>query len=364
MVVTVNEVLKDWLDRDYDVREYDRVTKRFPVPDVRRAESPVDIGDLRVGDHVSYLGTFVKSVCRGKTRYSQPYMLLDLSDETGHLQGVIWGKDDGYINRVYEQIGKGKEAVVSGYIQEYPVDSGKLQMVINSINFSDIRVIVPDSHIEGTGDAVMQCILTLESLPAPFQDLALEGLEQHWDGILGSVDPESRRHKYYGGILTHLRLVLKILTYLYNKSPNPARSMLEIVHSAQPDLDKYATLAAGGEDALIRFPASIDYLYQIIVKTQEARKRPTDELSPWSCMVAAVFSEIGKLVEDKRLGSPTFGAQSLLDVADMVGLPYTFIAPIQDLIVTKPVVHRASELPRPADAWILHFAQYLADNIG
>ncbi len=43
-----------------------------------------------------------------------------------------------------------------------------------------------------------------------------------------------------------MRLVLKILTYLYNKSPNPARSMLEIVHSAQPDMDKYATLAAGG----------------------------------------------------------------------------------------------------------------------
>ncbi len=364
MAVTMNEALRDWLDKDYTEREFKRVTERFPVPDVRRADSPVNIEDLQIGDRVEYLGTFVKVVCKAKTRYGQPFLLLDLADETGHLQGVVWTNDEMYVNRMEERIGKGKEAVVNGYVQEYPGGSGKLQMVISTINFEDVRVIVPDAHVLGMGHTVMQCILTIETLPTPFRDLALEGLEGHWDGILDSVDPESKRHKYYSGILTHMRWVLKALTFLYSKSANPSYSMMEIVNAVQPDMERFSAMASGGEGSIVRFPGSVDYLYKIVAKTQEAQKRPGDELSPYACLVAAVYLEIGKLVEDRRIGSTTFGAQTLLDTGEILGLPYAIVAPIQDLIVCKPIVYGVGELPRPSDAWILHFAQYLTDQIG
>ena len=99
-MMTVDEVLKGWPDRDYDDHDLERISKRFPIPTVRRAESLMDIEDLEIGARVSHLGTCVKKVCRGKTRYGRPFMILDLSDETGHLQGVLWERDDSYLNRL------------------------------------------------------------------------------------------------------------------------------------------------------------------------------------------------------------------------------------------------------------------------
>ena len=319
----------------------------------------MDIEDLEIGARVSHLGTCVKKVCRGKTRYGRPFMILDLSDETGHLQGVLWERDDSYLNRLQEKIGAGKEAVVHGFVQEYPVGSKKRQMVISTIQFDDVRIVVSDSRVTGIADTVMQCILALETLPEPFNNLALKGLEKHWDRIVDAVDLESKRHRYGGGIITHLHYLLKILTYLYVKSPTPVRSMLETVHSMQP-----SATAVGGEDIVIRFPGSIDQLYKIIAKTQEARKRPGDELCPYPSIVAAVFIEIGKLVMDKRFGSTTYGAQSLMDIADIIGEPYMVVAPILDLIVAKPVLFGTGEIFRPSNAWILSFAQYVTDTIG
>lgn len=359
MSITVDEVLNDWPDKDYDDYDFERISKRFPIPDVRRAEGSVDIEDLEIGDRVSHFGTYVKTVCRGKTRYGQPFMILDLSDETGNIQGVIWERDDSYLSRLQEKVGKGKEAVVHGFVQEYPVGSEESQMVISSIQFDDIRTVIADSRATGIAETVMQCVLSLETLPEPFRNLALKGLETHWDRIVEAVDPESKRHKYGGGIIAHLRDLLKIVTYLYVKSPDPVRSMLEIVHSAQPD-----ATAVGGEDLVVRFPGSIDHLYKTILKTQEARKRLGDELSPDITMVAGVFSEIGKLVMDKRFGSTTYGAQSVMATAEDIGVSHTVVAPILDLIVTKPVLFGAVDISRPSNAWILSFAQYLTETIG
>lgn len=359
MAIAINEVLSPWLDRDYTEADFERITARFPLPEIRRAESPITIEDLQIGDKVEYLGTSVKVICRAKTRFGQPFLLLDLEDETDHMQGVMWGTDESYLNTLVEKIGKGKEAVASGFVQEYPSSSGKLQMVVNSLDFADIRVIIPDSHVLGLSHTVMQTMLMIESLPEPYKDLALGGLELHWDSLLSAVDPESKRHKYSAGILTHLRWVLKALTYLYGKASNPVHAMLAIILGVQPSL---ADFKAGGR--IEKYPGSVDYLYRILVKAQEAGKRPGDGLSPQSAMVAAVYLETGKIVEDRRIGPATFGAQTLLDVGESLRIPYTVIGPIQDLVVSRPVIYGVDDIQRPTDAWTLHFARYLVDQCG
>lgn len=361
MAVTMNDALTRWLDADYTERDFARVTERFPIPAVRRAESPINIEDVEIGDRVEYLGTHAKIVCRAKTRYGQPFLLLDLSDETDHMQGVFWATDETYVNALVDKIGKGQEAVVTGYIQEYPTSSGKKQMVVNTIDLTDVRVIIPDSHVLGLGHTVMQTILTLETLPGDYKDLALGGLEYHWDAILTAVDPESKRHKYCSGVLTHLRSVLKTLSYLYCTSANPVHSMLKVVHAVQPNL---AHLDSDGTGRIEKYPGSIDYLYRVLAKTQEAQKRPGDELSPHVAMVAAVYLEIGKIVEDRRIGSATFGSQTLVDMRDFLSIPYGVVGPIQDLIVSRPVIFGVDEVQRPTDAWILHFARYITDQCG
>ncbi len=357
--ITVDEVLKGWPDKDYDEYDFERINKRFPIPAVRRAEGPVDIEDLGIGDRVANLGTHIKTACRGKTKYGRPYMIIDMSDETDRLQGVMWEKDDSYLDRLQDKIGRGSEAIVHGYIQEYPLYSGKRQMVLSSIQFDGVIPVTTESRKTGIAETVMQCILALETLPEPYSTLALQGLEQHWDRVVEAVDPESMRHKFGGGIITHLRSLLKVLTYLYVKSPNPVWSMLEIVRSIQPN-----AVAAGGEDMVIRIPGSIDHMYRTIAKTQEALKRPGDELCPYPSFVAGVYVEIGKLVTDKRFGATTYGAESLMEVADDIGVPYKVVAPILDLIVAKPVLVGSGDTSRPSNAWVLNFSQYMADQIG
>lgn len=361
MAITMNDALTTWLDADYSDKDFDRVTERFPVPAVRRAESPINIEDLEIGDRVEYLGTHVKMMCRAKTRYGQPFILLDLSDETDRMQGVLWTTDEMYVNSLVEKIGKGQEAVVTGYIQEYPASSGKKQMVVSTIDLTDVRVIIPDSHVVGLGHTVMQTVLTLETMPDAYKDLALGGLEYHWDALLSAVDPESKRHKYCSGVLTHLRWVLKTLTFLYCTSTNPVYGMLRVIHAVQPDLAHFESAGTGRAE---KFTGSIDYLYRVMGKAEEARKRPGDELSPYAAMVAAVFLEIGKIVEDRRIGSATFGAQTLLDMGQFLKVPYSVVGPIQDLVVSRPVIFGVDEIQRPTDAWILHYARYITDQCG
>ena len=137
--------------------------------------------------------------------------------------------------------------------------------------------------------------------------------------------------------------------------------MLKVIHAVQP---KLAHFDLGGAGRIEKYPGSIDYLYRVLAKTQEAQKRPGDELSPHVAMVAAVYLEIGKIVEDRRIGSATFGAQTLLDMGRFLSVPYSVIGPIQDLVVSRPVIFGVDEIQRPTDAWILHYARYITDQCG
>ena len=142
-------------------------------------------------------------MCRAKMRFGQPVLLLDLSNETDHLQGVMWGIDRTHVDAMAEKIGKCKEAVVTRLIQEYQTSPGKLQMDVNTIDFEEVCVIIPDSHVLGLAHMAMQTILMIETLPNPYNDLTMGGLDLHWNTLLNAVDPESKRHKFCSSILTH-----------------------------------------------------------------------------------------------------------------------------------------------------------------
>ncbi len=363
MMSVLNQLLVGSKENFFDRWDYERVAKRFPVPKIRRAASPEDIAGLSVGTYVSYLGTFIRFISQGTTQSGKYYLNMELTDETGHMQAVVWRHSNSRIEEMRERIGHGKEAVVSGVIHDWPLGSDHKQMTIDNINFDDAIPTVVEPSLLGTIDTVMQIVPALEQLPAPYANLASDCLERYWGELLNSIDQGSTRHRYYGGILGHLRAVLKVLDYLYSES-SPDRAMVEIAKRYQSLLVSGEGVAAGAEGTPVYLPVSIDYLHRILTKTQEALNNPAETLCPWMATVAAVYAEVGKLALDKRIGSDTYGAQCLWKISNELGLSNEEIAPIVDLIISRPALFEVSATPRSADAWILHLADYLASAVG
>lgn len=85
----------------------------------------VKIRDLSAGDNIEVIELRAKNVSQGKIGKSgTPYQHLWLTDGTGDIRFSLFGED---VNKIQEgQVVK----IISGYVKEYPIGSGKLQLAL------------------------------------------------------------------------------------------------------------------------------------------------------------------------------------------------------------------------------------------
>ncbi|PWI56682.1 hypothetical protein BM613_12435 [Sulfoacidibacillus thermotolerans] len=160
-MITLNRLIPLTHDDFFERSDYDRLAERFPAPAIRRAASPEDIAGLNVGRHIDYLGTFVQFIdldCG-----SQGYCLnLQITDETGHMQALLWTSSEDRARELMEQIGDGKEAVVSGAVYEWPLGSGDKRMNILEIDSARAIPEIVEAPISGVIHTIMQIVPVLE----------------------------------------------------------------------------------------------------------------------------------------------------------------------------------------------------------
>ena len=351
-MITLNRLIPLTHDDFFERSDYDRLAERFPAPAIRRAASPEDIAGLTVGRYIDYLGTFVQFI--DMDRGSQGYCLnLQITDETGHMQALLWTSSEDRARELIEQIGDGKEAIVSGAVYEWPLGSGDKRMNIREIDFDRAIPETVEAPTSGVIKTVMNIVPALERMPQPYSGLAVDCIERNWDELLVGVDTESIRHRYHGGILDHLRAVLKVLHFMWNSSDLDS-AMVEVTV-------KYQSKLISAESIGEYCPISMDHLHPIISRTRQASVNRSEIPDFLAITLAAVLVEIGKLSPRIRARETEWISRAMTQLVD-------------DLVLSRQdadrVLHLMSrgltnlETAHTADELVLHFANYLASTLG
>jgi hypothetical protein len=222
-------------------------------------------------------------------------------------------------------------------------------------------VISPDGPHYGTMSHITQIVTELKKLPEPYADLALSALQEHWDEISKLPDPLSDRHRYPTGMLSHLWSLLNILRYVFQKS-DPVQAMKDIVRQFQREQELSESSVTGMEGASAILPVSLDYLNDIVRKTKIAMDYALEDPIYTTCVVGAVFREIGKLVSEPEVSPNAYGAECLVTSAKRLGVPFEDVAAVHEVVAVEPNFN--ATYPYLPDAWVLLFTTYLADSIG
>lgn len=222
-------------------------------------------------------------------------------------------------------------------------------------------VISPNGPHYGTMSHITQIVTELKKLPEPYADLALSALKEHWDEISKLPDPLSDRHRYPTGILSHVWSLLNILRYVFQKS-DVVQVMKDIVRQFQREQELSEPTITGVEGASAILPVSLDYLNDILRKTKIAMDYALEDPIYTTCVVGAVFREIGKLVSEPDVSPNTYGAECLVTSAKRLGVPFEDFAAVHEVVVVEPSFN--ATYPYLPDAWVLLFTTYLADTIG
>lgn len=108
--------------------------------------------------------------------YGRDCLTLQISDETGHMQ-ALWTLSETRANQLIEQIGDGREAVVSGIVHEWPLGSGEMRMVLDDVDLEKVILAIIEPPLTETIDTLMQIVPKLERLPKPVASLVIDFLE-------------------------------------------------------------------------------------------------------------------------------------------------------------------------------------------
>ena len=351
-MITLNRLIPLTNDDFFERSDYERLAERFPAPAIRQAASPEDIAGLTVGRYIDYLGTFVQII--DMDCGSQGYCLtLQITDETGHMQALLWTSSEDRAKELIEQIGDGKEAIVSGAVYEWPLGSGDKRIIIREIDFERAIPETVEAPTSGVIKTVMNIVPVLERVPQPYSGVAVDCIERNWDELLVAVDTESVRHRYHGGILDHLHAVLKVLQFMWNSSGlDPA--MVELIK-------KYQFTLVDEKGTRGYYPMSVDHLYQIFTKSRQALEDHSKSTDYVALSLAAVMIEVGKL-------------SSRLRVRVMESLAYAMRRMVDELVLSQEDADRVLHLvlrgfgnletARTSDELALYMANYVASAVG
>lgn len=362
--ITLDSILQMHLDHGYTFTDQDRILDRFPIPgpDADEVDENIVIGDLRLHEWVTDLCAFVKVLYRGVTRTGKPYLKIDLSDESGRIPAMYWGRDEMSIDRLVAQIGTGKLADLDGYVSEWPEGSGNLQFTVRKIDFASVHTTVAAPRRMDLDEITMQLVLTLEeTLTEPYQTLVLKGLEQNWEKFRFAVSRESFNHRYASGVLTYAKQISKVIWHIYRYGSSPVERMINMIQLLQPAASEFERDVAAGAESLA-FGVSIDQLYNFARHSIHLVHRSDKPANLNHTMVAAAYLDIGQAEMTKFVGSATSAIRQLRSVSSELKLSFDVVAPIEDLIVTHSV-GRIGEVGS-IDGQILQFATYLVNRLG
>ena len=142
------------------------------------------VKDLKAGDNIEVIELRAKNVSQGKIGKSgTPYQHIWLTDGTGDIRFSLFGED---VNKILEgQTVK----VISGYVKEYPVGSGKLQLALGK-DGGNWQVVSPQGTVTKSDDIVASSvqIVNSDARESHFaKQTSLQVVGQLWQGAGNAI---------------------------------------------------------------------------------------------------------------------------------------------------------------------------------
>ena len=207
------------------------------------------ISDLQVGDFFD--SHFVlRSLQMGTTRTNKPFLILDLTDKTGHIKGKMW--EDAA--SAYQGLSEGQVVKVRAGVEEYQGSSELKVLRIRPLDPEDTNDLSRFLPTSGRDPEVDWDIIkhAVERINHP-------GLKGLLDDLLDDDEfvkafqtaPAGKRwhHGYLGGLLEHSASLVKLSTRLSDHYPKLNRDLL-VAGAVLHDVGKLQEL---------RFDTTIDY---------------------------------------------------------------------------------------------------------
>lgn len=141
-----------------------------------------------------------------RTSSNKPYVSVRLSDRTGELPGKLWDTED-----VNAEPGEVVTVRVES-VDEYPRGSGRLQLTIRSADKRDqfdLADLLPISA-EPPADILADLEQLIQKKASPLiGDVLLRILEANKEAFLVSPAASKNHHAYVGGLLDHVRGIVR-----------------------------------------------------------------------------------------------------------------------------------------------------------
>ncbi|MCB2198373.1 HD domain-containing protein [bacterium] len=207
------------------------------------------INDLQVGHFFdSYF--VLRTLQMGTTRTNKPFLILDLTDKTGHIKGKMW--EDAA--SAYQGLSEGLVVKVRAGVEEYQ-GAAELKVIrirpLDPEDSQDVSRFLPSSGRDPEID--------LEMIRSAIQRIEHPGLKELLGGLFGDEEfvsayqtaPAGKRwhHGYLGGLLEHSASLVQLSTKLCEHYPKLNRDLL-VAGAVLHDVGKLQEL---------RFDTAIDY---------------------------------------------------------------------------------------------------------
>ena len=156
-----------------------------------------------------------------KTKTNTSYLEVTLQDKTGQIKGRMF-KHRPF--KTYEKIEKNTVWNIVGKIQEFPTESGRFNILIESMNpttnYNEEDFIRKVEDYEKHVEFLFNTIETIENIHLKKLLKEFFNDEEFKNNFLTAPAAKIHHHNYKGGLLVHTNEVIKIcqtITYIYNK---------------------------------------------------------------------------------------------------------------------------------------------------
>ncbi len=197
-----------------------------------------------------------------KSLTNKTYVELTLQDKTGYIKARMFSK---HAHKEYEDIEKQQVYNIVGKIQEFPENTKKFNILLNSVrkanNYDIDEFIKDDSQLELAKNYLKDTIETIEDTDLK---LILEEFfknEEFLEIFTNSPAAKIHHHNYSGGLLIHTIEVVKICENLCNIYEKLDHDLL-ITGALLHDIGKIETYETKIENIQIKFVGyMLDHIY-------------------------------------------------------------------------------------------------------
>lgn len=301
-VVPINYSLTDETMKD--------ILNTFSLPKFPEKEHVFNLQAQSKGDSI-HLKVLLKDFSVHLTRQQKQFIRLNLSNNSGDMQAVIWD-NNGNVEKYKPLLEEHSLFNIEGFVHEF---NQQKSITINTLSPLD-EEIDPAQFLPATDELIepltIELFAYLNELDEPYRTIAFKTMEKFWEQFSMSPAAKSFHHNYLGGLLKHTIGLMRIARYILMSEEDHYKAIMRLILVVEKAYKQelWEKLAANEPEKRLIWQETLDHLYGIL-NEMIAFKEDKPRLD--IVMISILFHDLGKVLE--------------YDYAGRSDAPYEFLFP-------------------------------------